>query len=252
MIPHSRFYFAATHFLPTNLGVIRNLHRKRFWPILIARWNFFAMRKPPRTLITPEGFSIGSVQELVSYWGMYVERDLWDPEWIKPLQAAVAPIVIDVGANYGLFCHLIRRLNTAAKIFAFEPQPRFCQLIRSMNIPCSSIALSDRKEKATLHLSPGQGETASLTDYADSGREMEIETDRLDDIWDRDQKPVLVKIDVDGFECNVVKGGQRVLGEVPFIIVEIVEVSSVPIIDQMLPRHRRRKISAIDYLYSLR
>ena len=202
--------------------------------------------------MTPEDFCIGSVQELVSYWGMYVERDLWDPEWIEPLRVAVAPIVIDVGANYGLFCRLIRRFNSEAKIFAFEPQPRFCQLIRSMNILCSSTALSDRKERTILHLSPGKGESASLTNYADSGREIAIETDRLDDIWDRTQKPFLVKIDVDGFECSVVKGGKCVLGEVPFIIVEIVEPSSVPIIDQMLPQHFRRKISAIDYLYSLR
>ncbi len=207
----------------------------------------------PGTINTPEGFSISSLQELVTYWDMFVERELWDKSWIEELRKAKQPCILDIGANYGLFCRLALQFNPGAQITAFEPQANLAKKVQQgLGITCHPIALSDENAQATLHLDPGDGETASLVAYQHSGRTATVELKRLDDFWPREKVPFLVKIDVDGVEVSVVKGGQETLSRTGFIIIEASQKSDLTEIDRLLPRHRRKKISfEADYLYSL-
>ena len=53
-------------------------------------------------------------------------------------------------------------------------------------------------------------------------KEIEISVDRLDNVFDNAplRQPYLVKIDVQGFEKEVIAGGAKVLGDADMVIVE--------------------------------
>ena len=74
--------------------------------LLKARAGYFFTRQLPRPVATPEGFVIETTEELVSYWSFFVERECLTSEWVNALLAETKPVVVDVGANAGLFSHL--------------------------------------------------------------------------------------------------------------------------------------------------
>lgn len=67
-----------------------------------------------------------------------------------------APVVVDAGANIGLFSLLCLQLNQHTRIFAFEPSPEaFALLERNLsaypNAECGRLALGARRAVATIH-----------------------------------------------------------------------------------------------------
>lgn len=65
-----------------------------------------------------------------------------------------SPVILDVGANIGMFTLFIQNEYPEARIFAFEPSPQIYQILMSnvttneSNVECFNIGLSD--EKGTL------------------------------------------------------------------------------------------------------
>lgn len=149
------------------------------------------------------------------------------------LEAAASPILIDIGANVGLHTINLAKAIQTLKVFSFEPSPKTYQLLAE-NIKSNN--LTQRVTLFNLALS----ETAGFADFyetsddafnslKDTGRRevkeiTKVKVSRLDDMSEIMSLPTisLIKIDVEGFENEVLNGATGVLKKyMPDLFVEI-------------------------------
>jgi FkbM family methyltransferase len=148
-------------------------------------------------------------------------------------------LVLDIGANIGAHTlHLANLVGPDGRVFAFEPTDfAFRKLQRNLEL---NPVLSPRLKVFHCFLSERDDASVPGAVYSswplvgDSelhakhlGREMETLSARgreLDSVLAEyaDRKVQLVKIDVDGFECSVLKGATKMLREdKPIFVMEL-------------------------------
>ena len=187
---------------------------------------------------------------------MFVERELYSREWVQPLRAAQQALVVDVGANAGLFSLLAFSINPAAEIVAFEPLPVMVQHINAMkqrigaNLRC--IPKAAGRSPGTAHLeSPHGYDGTSFVSLSSkpSGQTLAVEVTTLDQ--ELAGRTVLVmKVDVEGFEDEVIAGGQETLSRTKFLILEAQDVTRRDHLTGLLgPKWQRQKLGSSDYLF---
>ncbi len=144
--------------------------------------------------------------------------------------------IIDVGANVGQFSVATAKLFPNARIHSFEPQPQCVEQLKKNisklnNIKVYSIALGDEKAKKKFYVNsqnhsssilplagfhrkafPGAQESGEIVVDVSTLDSMILETDLL--------SPCLLKLDVQGYEAHVLRGGAKTLKRVDFVIVE--------------------------------
>lgn len=143
----------------------------------------------------------------------------------------------DVGANIGLYSWLCRKLSSNRKILAFEPDPKNFELLQMTkenskikNINLFNIALSNRMETVsfqqdTLTSATGMisdGQTPWIEKYlGQETNSIQVNTDYLDNKTFKRQDPSLIKIDVEGHELEVLRGGEKKLSQCkPLLLIE--------------------------------
>lgn len=142
-------------------------------------------------------------------------------------------LVIDAGANLGWYALLLDRLGTGRlAIHAFEPDPenralleRNCALNGARNVTIHASALSNQQGEATLHryrdINRGKH---SLRPLAGGVGTVRVGTDTLDDCLARaglaDRVIFLLKVDVEGFEPEVIEGAAESLRRVQRVLLE--------------------------------
>ncbi len=145
--------------------------------------------------------------------------------------------VIDVGANTGQFAKLCRFIMPNARIVAFEPLPDcFHQLTTVFahddKFEAHNMALGSATGNAQFNqnaFSPASSMLEMATPhktafpFTATTSAIEVRVLRLDDIIDPDHLtgPILLKMDVQGFESQVIAGGTRVLREASIVLVEV-------------------------------
>lgn len=258
-IMHSRLYMALTHLWPSVRGWCRTgAEQPAFaWRLLGTRLRFFLTRRPPRGLQDPQGFPIDSERVLISYWTLIVEREMRDAEWAAPFAAHPAPVALDVGANAGVFSHLLTTLNPRATVHAFEPLPAMARHIADWaghlgrDVRVTNAAVGDRAATATLYASAPNDSGASLVatpGAATPGIEVPVVT--LDDAAPAGDI-LLIKVDTEHYELQVLRGATRVLARTRFLILEVHRADELDAIRAHLGANWRcRRLTAADYLFS--
>ena len=157
-------------------------------------------------------------------------RHLW-------LQRLGISTVIDIGANTGQFAAQIRDTLPDAFIYSFDPvEENFRRLQRreatDRRFKAYGVALGDVNQKLPIN----QNRFTASSSFLDLGelhrsnypfaREVEavdVEVRRLDDLAEElNLEPeILVKLDVQGFEDRVIRGGRSVLGTARVVITEV-------------------------------
>lgn len=145
------------------------------------------------------------------------ERDFRDKYWdIKS-----GDVVFDVGASYGTYT--LSALSMGAKVFSFEPEPTvFCDLVRNVDLnnwssQCMLFNSGLWSSKMSLDMksyAPHWPEQTISCSYA-------MET--LDNISSMSKLNKLdwMKIDVEGAEENVIRGGLQTISKfAPKLIIE--------------------------------
>lgn len=135
--------------------------------------------------------------------------------------------VIDVGANIGNHAMYFATLMGAARVVAVEPNPTAIEALRAnvaanglediIDLEAIGIGLSDRTEGGFGIAERGKNLGAAQI-RAGAG---EIEVHRGDDIF-ADDRPDLIKIDVEGMEMKVLSGFDGVIARSrPALFVEV-------------------------------
>jgi FkbM family methyltransferase len=145
----------------------------------------------------------------------------------------------DIGAHKaGYLYFMVRLVGSKGKVFAFEPQSNLYKYIKKIvgllnwdNVQIEHVALSNTSSTTTLYIptnnvSKGSSPGATIIEHKernDFGATEKVSTDSLDNYCMKHNiAPAFLKIDVEGNELNIFKGGVSVLKKYkPKILVEI-------------------------------
>jgi FkbM family methyltransferase len=154
--------------------------------------------------------------------------DRWDLHHVRRLTTP-GSVFFDVGANFGYYSlTLAKALQKRCQVHAFEPTPTTYERLRrhierngmSDVIHAHQLALSDVSGTATLIQRSDNSGASRLGDDADG---ISVSVDTLDSFcnrWGVDRIDV-VKIDVEGYESRVLRGGKVALSRfMPALVVE--------------------------------
>ena len=159
---------------------------------------------------------------------------LYDKKWIIDSNINT---VIDIGANIGEFTILYSVLFGKADIYAFEPLPDcFLELkrktqkiprIQIYNIGLGNEEILQEIYKSDWHPASSFLDMSSLhkENYPHSAnhKKINVKIDKLDNVL-KDKSlndNILIKLDVQGFEAEVIKGGMAVFKKAKIVITEV-------------------------------
>lgn len=140
---------------------------------------------------------------------------------------------LDIGANIGLMSVIASKcVGEKGIVYAVEANPETVPILQSnielnqcKNIEVLPIALSDTQGTALLfeNWEVNRG-GASLISQGSEEKGIEVKMERLDDLFDENTRIDLVKIDVEGFEPQVIRGGMDWFKkQLPVFIIEVSE-----------------------------
>ena len=143
--------------------------------------------------------------------------------------------IIDVGANRGQFALFARLHNPYARIYAFEPLKAPSSLFRTVfardrNTTLMQTAIGAMPMQSEIYVAAADDSSSLLRPtvfrddmFATNGHAVEaVSIRRLDSCIDTDQlvRPLLLKIDVEGYERQVLGGSESILALADALYVE--------------------------------
>lgn len=129
-------------------------------------------------------------------------------------------IFYDIGANYGFYTYLA--LEFCKEVHSFEPLPDVFESLKAnlekkANVFLNQVALSDKIGLAKIYIPESSSLDASGSStiveenlnqhYYKFSASIEIKTITLDEYLKKHNKPTFIKMDVEGAESLVIKGG---------------------------------------------
>jgi len=144
--------------------------------------------------------------------------------------------IIDVGANVGQFAVASANIYPDSEVYSFEPLPEcFSQLQDNSrpykNITVCQMALGEEKGSVTFNVNK-HSHSSSILPLSDNHKksfpdaevshEIEVEVNTLDSALEAIElvSPVLLKIDVQGYESQVLAGSQKIFDKIDYVILE--------------------------------
>jgi FkbM family methyltransferase len=207
---------------------------------------------PPRPLISR---TAGIARSLMTYYGPFWRLGRMEAFYRQFLQTG--DLAFDIGAHVGNRVRIFRRIG--ARVIAVEPQPDFVALLRRLygrnpdvTIEASGVAAGSGEGK--LHLS---SRTPTVSTFADSWMN-DVQADRrfqrirwdtiisvplvtLDELIARHGEPQFCKIDVEGFEHEVLNGLSQPIPALSFEYIPVAVARAIACV---------KRISALgDYRY---
>jgi len=140
--------------------------------------------------------------------------------------------IIDIGANIGLTTSLLATIRPSDNIYAIEPSLKaFNDLTRTIaannfrNVKNINVGLGAKSGRLILNEDPSNSSAAnfSINAWLDDEDPGGVLVQTLDDFClIHNIRPKFLKIDVEGFELNVLRGGLRTILECsPIVFIEI-------------------------------
>jgi FkbM family methyltransferase len=138
--------------------------------------------------------------------------------------------VVDVGANLGLYSLAMAEMTgPTGRVISFEPDPDLysllrgnCEINNAGNVEAIQSALGRNSDKMTLHrltLNSG-GNHLGSGERVSFGRPVTVEVAVFDSLFPG-VRPDFIKVDVQGWELNVLRGMERTLSDAdPVIFLE--------------------------------
>ena len=164
----------------------------------------------------------------------------WDMQSESQIQRIIVETLrsgdcmLDIGANFGLHSLLAGSIvGPEGEVHAFEPLPANLKRLRhhlKLNylehvVRVVPSAISDSSETTISFFSGADelGTTASIAKSGGNTKQVTVANTRLDDYLSKIKRPVrLMKIDVQGAELRVLRGGRKLLeAQKPLLVIEV-------------------------------
>lgn len=158
-------------------------------------------------------------------------------------------IFIDIGANVGVHTLTAASINSNNEIYSFEPEPEnFLELIKNIeannfkNILPFKVALGNQISNVKLNINDGwnKGKHSLKSHITNVKRQVVVPVLKLD-LFEESlkNKKILLKIDVEGFEKEVLEGSSTVLNatdNVVLIIELVTEINSLDVCNEIVEK----------------
>lgn len=151
-------------------------------------------------------------------------------------QGIVARTVLDVGANTGQFAVASAKLFPKAQIHSFEPIPECVYELQDNvtqlgNVHIYPCALGEEEDTLEFHVN-SFSPSSSLLPLSEAHRKafpnayeqhtIEVDVSTLDLVIEKIdlEPPILLKLDVQGYEAHTLRGGTETLNYVDYVVLE--------------------------------
>jgi FkbM family methyltransferase len=146
--------------------------------------------------------------------------------WVCARIVRPGDTVLDIGANLGIVTLWLSKLvGKRGRVYAFEPNPELYEVLektihrnQAMNVRPYAIALGARADQMELRIRGGNSGSGSLVmnDGLAGCKVYSVPVRSLDEIAIEQKMEAirLIKIDVEGFEAEVFRGGSEVLNRI--------------------------------------
>jgi FkbM family methyltransferase len=178
---------------------------------------------------------VGDVRDFYSAYSAFSGTyDAWLVSLLSSLSERNPGTILDVGANQGLLSAALgRRLGSSRNIVAFEPMPETASRAAATlalndlsNVTVLAIAVGDTDETVQINVLDGHSDLVTvrpMDEGVQNYRAVSVPCRRLDALLDNvlRERVGLIKIDVEGFEPNVIRGAQALIArDRPAIVFE--------------------------------
>jgi FkbM family methyltransferase len=131
-------------------------------------------------------------------------------------------VAVDAGANIGIYSQFLARcVGPSGAVYSFEPAPENFERLRAAargfsNMHIEQAAVGERSRKAELYVSGTLNVDHRTYLPANSTRRaVQIEMVALDDYFSPGQRVDLIKMDIQGYELQALRGAERLLADNP-------------------------------------
>lgn len=168
-------------------------------------------------VITQHGVATAFVGNYGRMYGDCYSRNVfYEQDFLEHIRSlGRAGTYLDVGANVGNHSLFFARLCRASRVYAFEPLAHYARRV------VDNVAANAMDQAITL-MRFGLGAVSETRAIMINGGRHDIEVRRLDDLDAEIADPVsVIKIDVEGMEEDVIRGGvARITRDRPMIFAE--------------------------------
>ena len=197
-----------------HVNIVRSALKKAF---SLCRFMMYTIKKMVKK--NPDNFAVAS------------------PAYPTILDSLAVNTLIDIGASVGDFINQMLERNDKLRVIAFEPVPEVYKSLSARytdypNFTAYNLALGDKDGEVEFYANEYTYSSSVLPmsdahinefPYTRNANLINVAISRLDTLINASNlnKPILVKVDVQGFEKQVIAGGKELLSHVDYIIIEV-------------------------------
>lgn len=208
------------------MKIVRNLRTLLKNPRMCGywlRWIASSIGMRP-TIRQPGGELIGGFRNFSEFWGGRNMIPSASEIAFINRYAGESGVLVDVGANLGCMVFALARARPACDMYAFEPSPETVNLL-NQNLKINGC---EGAKVLTMALGMREGHFAFINDQSSPstnrlmklgepsvGKEIEVQMTTLDEFLKRTgvSDVAFLKIDVEGFEADVLCGAKELLSD---------------------------------------
>ena len=223
--------------IPYNLR--KRIITERTKHLLMPVLKFLFPSSPLKRMKVRNGPAKGAILEAHPYRDVHYWTGVQEPQLQEKIPRLIreGDSVYDVGGAMGYYSILFSKFaGKKGKVYVFEPNPTNIERIESIikingseNVKLVKKALYNKETTVNILINKTKADRKELSNsvilknktHKKGFTEKKVHTITLDNHWKKHKKIDVIKIDIEGFELEVLQGAKHALKEHPLLILEL-------------------------------